>query len=201
MALDYSKGAYYCRTNCSRLETSARIILNHQDGTDSFGLYLYYLAYEEMAKGIFCLYVKRGWVTQNFVNEVFKQHEKKIFLFEEIFRSFEIINGVGYLGGKKLGEKSLNDFEIEHKSIIKKHREKTKNLVYVGKNSEWKIPLVSISNIKQEEKEIKSKIAHLDIIFEIIDKELDKGMPKVSKFKIKEDKNGNFAVEYKQDKP
>src|SRR3989338_9705107 len=112
--INYSNGADFCRINSARLETSARIILNDSDGTDSFGLFLYHIAYEEMAKAIFCLFVERGWVDESFVTKVFKDHGAKIFLFEEIFRSFAVIGGQGHLGGKKLGEISLDEFIEEH---------------------------------------------------------------------------------------
>src|SRR3972149_7721990 len=123
--LDYSEGANHCLTNSSRLETSARIILNDDNGTDSFGLFLYYIAYEEIAKAIFCLFVERGWIKEEFVDKIFRDHRVKIFLFDEIFRSFEVNGGRGYLGGKPLGDISLNDFTKTYESIIKDHRDKT----------------------------------------------------------------------------
>ena len=147
--LNYSEGAQHCKLNSARLETSARIILKDEDGTDSFGLLLYYLSYEEIAKAIFCLFVDRKWVTEDFVDYVFKYHEAKIFLFEEIFRSLEIINGKGHLGGAPIGDVLLENFIELHKRVIKEHRRKTMDFVYVGKNNDWKVPSFSLSNIKE----------------------------------------------------
>ncbi len=39
--VDYAEGTEHCRVNSKGLETSARIILKDEDGTDSFGLFLY----------------------------------------------------------------------------------------------------------------------------------------------------------------
>ncbi|MGI0057107.1 MAG: hypothetical protein ACREAK_07005 [Nitrosarchaeum sp.] len=50
--VNYLEGAELCETNSDRLQTSARIILNDSNGTDSFALFLYYIAYEEIVKGI-----------------------------------------------------------------------------------------------------------------------------------------------------
>ncbi len=109
--IDYLAGSEHCKINSERLQASARIILNDPNGTHSFALFLYHIAYEEIAKAIFCLFVHRGWVKEDFIDLVFKRHEVKIFLFEEIFRSFTVNNGVAYLGGKKLGDISLQDFK------------------------------------------------------------------------------------------
>lgn len=194
--LNYSDGADHCKTNSDRLQTTARIILHDSDGTDSFALFLYHIAYEEISKAIFCLFVHRGWVNEEFINKVFESHKYKIFLFEEIFRSFEINNGKGYLGGKRLGDKSLKDFIKEHESAISQHREITKDFLYVDKNGQWKAPSVSIQNIDEEEKKIISKIGALDIIFEFIKNNYDGNSSFVNNFKFYEDKDGNFTVQY-----
>ena len=194
--LDYSEGANHCLTNSSRLETSARIILNDDNGTDSFGLFLYYIAYEEIAKAIFCLFVERGWIKEEFVDKIFRDHRVKIFLFDEIFRSFEVNGGRGYLGGKPLGDISLNDFTKTYESIIKDHREKTTDFLYVDKNDSWHIPLVTYPDVDKEEEKIRLKIEALNIIFEFLTKNYDKGTSFVNNFRIIEDKNGRFSVYY-----
>lgn len=194
--LNYLEGAEQCKTNSDRLQTSARIILKDKDGTDSFALFLYHIAYEEIAKGIFCLFVHRNWVTEEFVNRVFSDHKTKIFLFEEIFRSFKVLRGQGYLGGKKLGERSFDEFIKEHKSNISKYREITKDFLYVGKNNNWKVPAVSISDIKNQEKEIQNKINALYIIYEMIKTKYDKKSLMMNNFKFYENKDGHFTVQY-----
>jgi len=107
--VDYLEGAYHCETNSDRLQTSARILLNDSNGTDSFALFLYYIAYEEIAKGIFCLFVHKGYVPEEFVDDVFVKHHPKIALFEEVFRSFAFREGFCYLGGRILGEIPLGN--------------------------------------------------------------------------------------------
>jgi len=194
--VNYSEGADHCRTNSNRLETTARIILKDEDGTDSFGLFLYHIAYEEMAKAVFCLFVERGWVTKDFVSQIFRRHEAKIFLFEEIFRSFELNKGQGYLGGKKIGEISLEDFMKEHKPNILKHRKKTNDFLYVGNTSPWNVPSVSISNVKDIEIEIRKKTQALDIIFEFLRKKMEGNAFFVNNFQFIENEQGNFSIQW-----
>jgi AbiV family abortive infection protein len=192
----YSDGADFCRTNSARLENSARIILSDSDGTDSFGLFLYHIAYEEMAKAIFCLFVERNWVDESFVTKVFKDHKAKIFLFEEIFRSFAVISGQGHLGCKKLGEIHLDKFIEEHIEKIVEHRKITNDFLYVGKTDEWKVPEFEIENIQEREKEIQLKIKALDTIFEYIREKLDGQYSHNNNFKFYEDENRNFVIRW-----
>jgi len=194
--IDYSKGVDFCRTNSARLETSARIILKDDDGTHSFGLFLYHIAYEESAKAIFCLFVERGWVDENFVTNVFKDHKAKLFLFEEIFRSFAVIDGQGHLGGKKLGEISLDKFIEEHSKKILEHRKITNDFLYVGKTDEWKVPDLKIENILEQEKKIRLKIKGLDTIFEYIREKLDGKYSHNDNFHFHEEENGDFVIQW-----
>lgn len=198
MVLNYLEGAENCRTNSDRLETSARIILRDEDGTDSFALFLYYIAYEEIAKGIFCLFVHRGYVTEEFVNKVFQQHHPKIALFEEIFRSLAVYEKTCYLGGKKLGEIPLDDFIKNHIEKIKYHRRTTMDFLYVNRNDDWKVPMVEIPDIEKKENEIKSKIRALDLIFEFLKTEIDKVGTRADNFKFYENPDGSFAIQYDQ---
>ena len=194
--LNYLEGSEHCRTNSRRLETSARILLKDSDGTDSFGLFLYYIAYEEIAKAIFCIFVHKGWLQEGFVSRVFVDHRTKIFLYEEIFRSFVLVKGEAHLGGKRLGDISFDDFINEYRSAIIAHRERTKDFLYVGKNGDWGVPLVEISNVKELEKEIKSKINALDLIYEFLKKNYDKNSTQIDNFKFIENEDGTFAVRY-----
>jgi len=194
--LDYSKGAEYSITNCDRLETTAKIILEDDNGTDSFALFLYYIAYEEISKAIFCLFVHRGWINEDYVLKVFREHKYKIFLFDEIFKSFQIQSGKVYLGGKELGEKALEEFIQEHATIIKEHRDKTKAFLYVDKNSNWKVPLVEIPNISEEEMKIKSKITALRGISHLIKTKYDAKLSQVGNFKFIEKEDGTFEIQF-----
>jgi len=194
--LDYLQGAEYCNTNSRRLETSARIILKDEDGTDSFALFLFYLAYEEIAKAIFCIFAHKEWVTPEFVDPIFKRHEFKIFLFEEIFRSFMIIHGVGYLGGKRLGEIPLREFELQYESLISEHRNKTLDFLYVGKQGNtWKYPQVVISNLDEELKLIKKKIEGLASTYYLLTEQI-KDEVTVDNLKFIENDDGTFTMRY-----
>lgn len=194
--LDYFEGAKHCRTNSIRLSTSARILLNDRDGTDSFGLFLYYIAYEEMAKAIFCIFVERGWVDPEFVKPVFADHTAKIFLFDEILHSFEMKDNHAFLGGERLGQKPLEEFIKKYKSSNKQHRKTTNDFLYVDKSSTWKTPLVSISTKKKDEEQIKEKIDLLDSIFHIIKNKIDGYYSEIKNFKIIENKNGKFSIRF-----
>ena len=171
--IDYYEGANHCRDNSNRLSTSARIILNDSNGTDSFGFFLYYITYEEMAKSIFCLFVDRGWVDPNFIKDVFVDHQAKIFLFDEIFRSFEMKDNRAYLGGEMLGQKPLSEFIEEYKSFSRQHRKTTNDFLYVGKDNTWKVPLFSVPNRINEEEKIKERITALETIFHMIEEKFD----------------------------
>lgn len=196
--LDFLEGANHCESNSDKLQTSARIILNDANGTDSFGLFLYYIAYEEIAKGIFCLFVHRGYVSEEFVNIVFQQHHPKIALFEEIFRSFAVYDGTCHLGGKKLGEIPLDEFINDHMEKIKEHRRRTMDFLYVDKGDNWKVPVVEIPNIEEKENEIKSKIHALNLIFEFLKNEVDKIDTQADNFRFHENSDGSFTVAYDQ---
>jgi len=114
------------------------------------------------------------------------------------FCSFAVINGHGYLGGKKLGEKSLDEFILIHDSEIKKHRRITNDFLYVDKNTDWRVPTVSISNINDAEKQIKSKIIALDTIYEFLKEGYDKRSSQTDNFHFYENDYGNFTVQYDQ---
>lgn len=194
--VNYSEGADFCRVNSGRLETSARIILNDKDGTDSFGLFLYHIAYEEISKAIFCLFVERKWVDESFVTKVFQDHKAKIFLFEEIFRSFGVYGGHGHLGGKKLGEKSLDEFIKDHKAKILTHRKTTNDFLYVNKTDKWEVPDLLLKNVRDKEKEIQLKIRALDAIFEFLRQRHDENSSQVDNFKFYENVNGEFVIQW-----
>lgn len=196
--LDYLSGSEHCRTNSRRLETSARIILKDEDGTDSFALFLYHIAYEEIAKGIFCLFVHRNWINEEFVNRVFEDHRAKIFLYEEIFRSFEVKEGICYLGGKKLGEIPFSDFIAEHRESINSHRRKTMDFLYVDKNSDWIIPEVEFADIDEKEKEIRNKIRALDLIFQFVLTGQYKNSNYIDNFKFFENDDESFSIRFDQ---
>ena len=194
--LDYFEGANHCRTNSRRLSTSARILLKDRDGTDSFGLFLYHIAYEEMAKAVFCLFVERGWVNPEFVKPVFADHKAKIFLFDEIFCSFEMKDNHAFLGGERLGQKSLEEFMKKYESSNKQHRKITNDFLYVNKGNIWKIPSVQIQSKKQDEEQIKEKIDTLDSVFHMIENKFDAHYSEIKDFKIIENKDGKFSIQY-----
>ena len=194
--LDYSEGADHCRTNSHRLSTSARILLKDSNGTDSFGLFLYYITYEEMAKAVFCLFVERGWVNPEFIKSVFADHKAKIFLFDEIFGSFEMKDNHAFLGGERLGQKPLEEFIKKYESSNKQHRKTTNDFLYVGKDNTWKTPSVSMSTKKKDEEQIKEKIDTLDSIFHMIENKFDGYYSEIKNFKITENDDGKFSIQF-----
>ena len=196
--LDFLEGAHHCLINSNRLETSARILIKDEVGTDSFALFLYYIAYEEIAKGIFCLFVTKGYVSEEFVESVFEQHHPKIALFEEIFRSLAFKEGTVFLGGSSLGSIPLSDFISSHIDKIREHRKTTMDFLYVDKNDAWKVPLVEIPDIDEQEKKIKSKIGALHIMFNLIENEIDKINTQADNFRFIEHEDGRFSVMFDQ---
>ncbi len=196
--VDYLEGANHCEVNSDRLQISARIILKDEDGTDYFALFLYYIAYEEIAKGVFCLFVHKGYVSDEFVESVFEQHHPKIALFEEILRSFGFREGSVFLGGRRLGEIPLSDFIRSHIDKIRQHRETTMDFLYVDNTDPWKVPLVEISDIENQEKQIRHKINALNIIFNFVKNEVDKIDNQADNFQFYEDENGGFTMQFDQ---
>ena len=70
--LDYFEGSEKSRDNSERLEASARIILNDNNSIDSFGLFLYPMAYEEITKAVHCLLIHFDKIKNDkFVNPYF----------------------------------------------------------------------------------------------------------------------------------
>jgi AbiV family abortive infection protein len=194
--LNYLAGAEHCRANSMRLETSARIILKDPNGTHSFGLFLYYIAYEEMAKGIFCLLVHKDYVQEEFVDIVFREHHPKIALFEEIFRSFAVHNRIPYLWNKKIGEIPLEKLIKKHTKEITRHRQETMNFLYVDRNNGWKVPTVKIPDIIKKENEIHGKIVALNMILEFLKTEIDKVETMANNFLFYENPDGTFTIQH-----
>jgi len=195
---NYLEGAELCKTNSDRLQTTARIILRDSDGTDSFALFLYYIAYEEIAKAVFCLFVHKGYVSEEFISQVFERHHPKIALFEEIFRSFVYKDGTVHLDGRPLGEISLRDIIRIHLEKIHEHRRTTMEFLYVDKNAEWKVPQVEIPDIESKEREIQSKIYALNLIFEVVNTVLENVDTQADNFQFYENSDGNFTLQYDQ---
>lgn len=196
--VDYLEGSNHCESNSDKLQATARIILNDSNGTDSFALFLYFIAYEEIAKGIFCLFVHKGYVPEEFITQVFTRHHPKIALFEEVFRSFEYKDGTVHLGGKRLGEIPLGDFINEHLEKIHEHRQTTMEFLYVDKGEPWKVPEVEIQDIERKENQIKSKIHALNLIFEFVKNKIDKVDTQADNFQFNENSDGTFTIQYDQ---
>jgi len=197
MVIDYSIGAENCYTNSERLQTSARILLKNEDGTESFALFLFYIAYEEIVKAIFCLFLHKKWITKEYADPIFKHHEKKIFFYDEFFRSFQLKERRGYLGGKKLGDVPLADFQKIHASAISKHRKKTKDFLYVGLDgNDWKSPLYSIPNLEQETKEIMIKITAMTTIYLGLKEGIENQASHIDNFRFSEKDDGSFSIQY-----
>ena len=196
--LDYKEGSEHCRLNSDRLSTTARIIKKSEDGTDSFALFLYSLSYEEMSKSVWCLFVDRGWVSESFIKKVFRWHDSKIFLFDEMFRSFKVVHGQGYLGGAKLGDIVLENFVSKHKQMIEQYRERTKNFIYVGKKNSWETPKFNIENFDDQEKEFENKIRGMDLLREFVLKKWDKEAHHTDNFHLVENENGSYSIQFDQ---
>ena len=193
---DFKEGVNICETNSMRLSTSARIIINNKEhGTNSFGLYLLYMSYEEIAKAIFCFFIDKGWVKYEFVKDVFKKHQAKVFLFEEFFSSFSLNDGVVYLGGKKLGEISLDEFIKKYQSEIQQHRIDTMKFLYVEPDgNKWHIPYESITDIKEKEENIVNKITALRSVLRTLQQNSNRTL--LNNFKIIQNSGGFIQMQY-----
>jgi len=192
--LNYLKGAKICENNSDRLATSGRIIIKDHDGTKAFGLFLLYMAYEEMAKAIFCFFIHKRWITPSFANQVFTHHQPKIILLDEFFKSFEVQNGIPYLGGKKLGQISLNRFIDKNYKKIQTHRTLTNQLIYVNRYDGWHIPVRDIKKVMKKKKDIETKILSMATVLEALRRE--GSSPHLSNFRLLYAKNGRVTISY-----
>ena len=197
--LNFLEGADHCLLNSIRLQTTADIITRDEVGTDSFALFLYYMAYEEIAKGVFCLFVHKEYVSDEFVQSVFERHHPKIALFEEILRGFAFYDGNVFLGDRRLGDTQLDDFVSSHLDTIREHRRKTMNFIYVDKDANtWKVPSVRTPDFENQKKQILCKINLLRSIFEFIKNHIDNINTQADNFKFYEDENGGFVMRFDQ---
>ena len=192
--LNYLKGTKICESNSDRLAASGRIIINDDNGTKAFGLFLLYMAYEEIAKAIFCFFIHKGWITPSFADKVFINHKPKIFLLDEFFKSFEVKNGIPYLGGKKLGLITLNRFITQYNKKIQTHRNLTNQLLYVGRNNDWHIPTRDIKKIMKKKGYIETKILTMATVLDALRRE--GSSPHLSNFRLLYAKNGRVTISY-----
>ena len=192
--LNYLRGVRICENNSNRLATSGQIIINDNNGTNAFGLFLLYIAYEEMAKAIFCFFIHKGWITPQFANQVFKDHKPKIFLLDEFFQSFELRRGVPHLGGNILGQITLNKFIVKHKQKIKDHRDITNQLLYVNKNGNWHIPVRDIKNFSRKKSEIETKTSALATVLNAL--QMESNEQNLNNFRLVYAKKGRITISY-----
>jgi AbiV family abortive infection protein len=124
--MDYKKGANICNVNAQRLRTTAKIIIGDENGTNSYALYLYGVANEELAKSIWCLFVHKDWVDESFIQQIFSWHHTKLFLLEEMLESVSVVDGKGLLGGQELGIIPLKEFVDKHEDLIEESRKQAR---------------------------------------------------------------------------
>jgi len=184
--VDYLQGMVICRNNSERLAASGRIIINDSNGTDPYGLFLLHIAYEELAKAVFCYFIHKGWFTYDFVKSIFEKHDSKIFILNELLASFALHGGVAFLGGKETGDITLEEFARNHSSDIGTYREDTKNFLYVRPaGNRWHEPAVSIKNLKERQKAIELMINELHIVLHVIEDNSDQEL--LNNFHISKD--------------
>ena len=195
MVINFFSGMVYCRKNSERLSASGRIIINDSNGTDPYGLFLLNIAFEEMGKAIFCYFIHKGWVEFDFVKSIFTKHEHKIFILDEIIKSFSLENGVLFLGGKKMGEKTLDEFKKNYPSETKAFREDTMNYLYVKPDGDnWHVPAQSFKDLKEREEKITQRISEIHAVLEVILLNSDKST--LNNFKIVSSKKGVVSVQF-----
>lgn len=170
--MDYDEGAKKCFDNAVKLMTSADLIFKDKKGTDTFGTYLYGIAFEEMAKAIFCKFVALDWVTSDFIRLVFRDHKYKVPLFDSVFQSFEIKDSIPYLEGKHLGKIPLEDLFTNYNISRIEHRNEITDLLYVQPdNNNWHEPS-TIQNIDTRKELLKSKISALGQFYQFLKNEV-----------------------------
>jgi len=173
--VDFLQGMEICKNNSERLAASGRIIIDDSNGTDPYGLFLLHIAYEELAKAVFCFFIHKGWFNYDFVKSIFKKHESKIFILNELLVSFALQGGVAFLGGKETGDIKLDEFIQNHSATISIYREDTKNFLYVRPDgTHWHDPASSIKRIPERQKSIEEMISKLHLVLNLIVENSDK---------------------------
>lgn len=194
-SVDYLDGMKACKTNSARLEASGRIIINNSNGTDPYGLFLLHIAYEELSKAVFCFFIHKGWFTYDFVKSIFEKHDSKIFILNELLSSFNLVDGVAFLGGKETGDITLEEFAQNHSSDIGTYREDTKNFLYVKPaGNHWHTPAESIKRITQRQKSIEAMISKLHVMLKIIEDNSDQSL--LNNFHIIKEGDGTLTFQY-----
>ena len=103
--------------------------------------------------------------------------------------------GVLFLGGKKMGEKSLDEFSQNHSSEIRAFREDTMNYLYVkpiGDN--WHFPPESIKDLKERQEKITQRISEIDIVLESIIRNSEESI--LNNFRIVSSEKGRVTIQY-----
>ena len=196
--MDYKEGANLCDVNAQRLRATAKIIIQEEDGTNAFALYLYGVANEELAKSIWCLFVHRGWVNESFIEKIFRWHHSKLFLLEEMLESFSVQYGKGLLGGQELGNISLEEFVDKHKNLIEEYRNQAKDFLYVDRKEVWHAPEFDLDNFKDLFEKFEDKYCKLDLFREFILVEYDKKAHSTNNFHVYKNKDGNYSIQFDQ---
>jgi len=196
--MNYKKGANVCDVNAQRLRATAKIIIEDEDGTNSFALYLYGVANEELAKSIWCLFVHRGWVNESFIKKIFSWHHTKLFLLEEMLESFSVVDGKGLLGGQELGTISLEEFVDKHEDLIEEYRKRAKDFLYVARKDVWQAPEFYLDNFDELFEKFEDKYRKLDLFREFILAEYDKQSYQTDNFHVYKNKDGNYSIQFDQ---
>ena len=96
----FLKLAITCRHNALVLKDSANLAFQNNH-SKNHALFLLHTSFEELQKGIFCMFVHRGFMSSSQIELIFIKHEAKIILFEKIFENptFSMKKNQFYLDG------------------------------------------------------------------------------------------------------
>lgn len=133
-------------------------------------IFCYLTGIEEAQKGIFCLFVHRGWVKKHDITDVFNKHELKTILFREIFGGdFRLENGKAFLQNKPINKKNLEEIVKQQKSYYKQYMKLRNNCLYVGKDgSNWSFPRIAIPNFSRMKGELVKELWAMFSVYDVI---------------------------------
>src|SRR3989344_8855197 len=118
----FLKLAITCRHNALVLKDSANLAFQNNH-SKNHALFLLHTSFEELQKGIFCMFVHRGFMSSSQIELIFIKHEAKIILFEKIFENptFSMKKNQFYLDGVLLANLDFQKLIADNQDFSRKY--------------------------------------------------------------------------------
>lgn len=134
------------------------------------GLFALYISFEEVCKGVLYLFVHRGWMDELILSsKLLRKHDVKYAVYLEIFNSFEILDGQGYLDGKLVKDIDYLGLAEKYKIDYQQYMRDRNDCLYVDKKEKhWHYPY-QIPNVQDIKQKIREKIDAIEGVYLVIE--------------------------------